>query len=64
MLLIRYVLSFLLLFSSSLLADDYDLPNKEWRIISLPSIPPAGENTVEKVFGDDILGQYGTDWIM
>jgi hypothetical protein len=65
MLLTRYVLSFLIfLFPSILLSENYKLPNDQWRIISLPSIPPAGKNTVEKLFGDDISGQYGTDWVM
>ena len=65
MLLTRYALSFLIfLFPSILLSENYKLPNDQWRIISLPSIPPAGENTVKKIFGDDISGQYGTDWVM
>jgi hypothetical protein len=51
-------------FSSIAFAVDFDLPHKEWRLISLPAAPPAAENTVEKVFGDDISGVYGTSWAL
>jgi hypothetical protein len=54
----------LLLFSSSLFAGDYSLPSGEWRIISLPAKPPANESTIKDVFGDDINGQYGKDWVL
>ena len=40
------------------------LPNNSWRMISLPSIPPANANTVADLFGDDIAGGYGTTWQM
>jgi hypothetical protein len=39
------------------------LPN-QWQQIALPLLPPEGNNTVEAVFGDDITGVYGTDWIL
>lgn len=42
----------------------FNLPNKEWRQISLPRKPPANANTVEAIFGDDISGLYGTDWVV
>lgn len=38
------------------------LPNGEWRMISLPSTPPANANTVAAILGDDIQGTYGTQW--
>jgi len=62
----QYLLSFLcLFFSFNLFAvDAYSLPNNQWRMISLPAEPPADENTVAKVFGDDISGTYGTDWVL
>jgi len=43
---------------------EFKLPDKEWRLISLPVNPPGAENTVKKVFGDDISGHYGTDWAL
>jgi hypothetical protein len=54
----------LLLLSTSLVASDYSLPSDEWRIISLPAKPPANEGTIKDVFGDDINGQYGKDWVL
>ncbi|MCK5923200.1 MAG: hypothetical protein KAG66_19830, partial [Methylococcales bacterium] len=35
----------------------------QWRQISLPCNPGAN-NTVTAVFGDDIPGTYGTEWIL
>jgi hypothetical protein len=65
MLFTRNVLLSLLLLSSSILsAEGYKLPDKEWRIISLPSQPPEKKSTVKDLFEDDIRGVYGTDWIM
>jgi hypothetical protein len=43
---------------------EFKLPDKEWRLISLPVNPPGAENTVKKVFGDDISGDYGMDWAL
>lgn len=40
----------------------YQLPQNEWRMISLPCEPPSGEDTVQDIFGDDISTAYGTDW--
>ena len=61
----EYVLfGILFVFCSNVLAVDYNLPHKKWRLISLPAAPPAAENTVEKTFGDDISGAYGTDWAL
>jgi Raf kinase inhibitor-like YbhB/YbcL family protein len=54
----------LFIFTSNAFAVDFNLPHKEWRLISLPAAPPAAESTVEKVFGDDISGVYGTDWAL
>jgi hypothetical protein len=42
----------------------YTLLNNQWRQISLPCSPPAANNTVGDIFGDDGLGDYGTDWIL
>ncbi|MEE9339131.1 MAG: right-handed parallel beta-helix repeat-containing protein [Methylococcaceae bacterium] len=55
------------MFSTSIFAVDYELPNNQWRMISLPAEPPSGEDTVEKVFGDDLtVGLYGRDlgWVI
>jgi Raf kinase inhibitor-like YbhB/YbcL family protein len=61
----KYILSCILfVFTSNAVAVDFNLPHKEWRLISLPADPPAAKNTVEKVFGDDISGVYGTDWAL
>ncbi|MCF6203989.1 MAG: hypothetical protein L3J59_10045 [Methylococcaceae bacterium] len=59
----------LFLFSSSVLAVDYHLPNNQWRIITLPAEPPRNKNTVEKIFGDDISAvdagaEYGKKWAL
>ena len=45
-------------------ANQYDLPSRQWRMLTLPCVPPAGENTLGAVLGDDIEGDYGTDWIV
>ncbi len=56
---------FLFFFSSSLFAENYNLPNNQWRLISLPANPPTSESAVEKVFGDDVSGGvYGNDWVI
>jgi hypothetical protein len=39
------------------------LPNNQWRQISLPC-NPGKASSVSAVFGDDIVGSYGTDWIV
>ncbi|MCK5920914.1 MAG: FG-GAP repeat protein, partial [Methylococcales bacterium] len=41
----------------------YSLSSNQWRQISLPC-DPGENNTVTKVFGDDITGIYGTDWLI
>jgi hypothetical protein len=48
------------------LATDFNLPNDQWRLISLPANPPTTENTVKKVFADDIPGRYGANaqWVV
>ncbi len=65
----RYLLSLFFLsflfFPVSLFAANYNLPDDQWRIITLPGNPPASENTVAKVFGDDIPGGvYGVNWVL
>jgi hypothetical protein len=62
----KLLLSILLFFfSSSLFAANYNLPNNQWRLISLPENPPSSGNTVAKVFGDDISGGvYGDNWVL
>jgi hypothetical protein len=56
----------LFFFSTSAFAADYQLPNNQWRMISLPSAPPADKNTVKEVFGDDIGADadYVSKWIL
>lgn len=44
-------------------APKYDLGNNQWHQISVPA-NLGNNNTVEKVFADDISGIYGTDWIL
>jgi len=41
----------------------YSLPPNQWRQVSLPCDPGAN-NTVAAVFGDDIPGTYGSDWLL
>ncbi len=40
------------------------LPDNQWQQIALPLLPPDEYNTVAAVFGDDITGVYGDDWIL
>ena len=42
-------------------ASTYELPRNEWHLISLPMNPRA-KNKVSDVFGDNVLGEYGTSW--
>ncbi len=42
----------------------YHLPAQKWRMISLPCKPPSDANTVRDIFGDDISGSYGSDWVI
>jgi hypothetical protein len=49
----------------------FTLPNNQWRQISLPCVPPAGQASVADVFGDDIAEafsqatpSYGSNWIV
>lgn len=39
------------------------LTANQWKLLSLPCEPPAG-TTVVDLFGDDIPGIYGTDWVV
>ncbi len=39
------------------------IPNNQWLMVSLPC-DPGGHNTVAEIFGDEIPGFYGTEWIM
>ena len=66
MLVTKLILSLSLFFiSSSLFAVNFTLPDNQWHLISLPANPPMSENTVAKVFGDDIsAGVYGDDWVL
>jgi hypothetical protein len=41
----------------------YALPPNQWRQISLPC-DPGLNNTVAAVFGDDVIGTYGVDWVL
>jgi len=49
--------------ASSSCDTTYTLPNNQWRQISLPC-DPGTNNSVSAVFGDDVKGQYGIDWIL
>ena len=40
------------------------LPSNKWEQVSLPVLAPAEANTVAAIFGDDITGVYGTDWVL
>ncbi|MCK5830416.1 MAG: right-handed parallel beta-helix repeat-containing protein [Methylococcales bacterium] len=40
------------------------IPSNQWKQVALPLIPPTGNNTVAAIFGDDINGVYGTDWVL
>ena len=70
MILAKYILTCLMLIvSSSVFALDYELPDDEWRLISLPAAPPENANTVEAVIGDDIFAvdtsaTYGEKWAL
>ncbi len=39
------------------------LPTAQWKMVALPCDPGAS-NTVADVFGDDMTGTYGVDWIV
>lgn len=41
--------------------SEHTLPINEWHLISLPC-DPGEDNTLEKVFGDDISGEINLDW--
>jgi len=41
---------------------DYPLVANTWAMLSLPCQPPIGQ-TITSIFGDDITGTYGQDWI-
>ncbi len=41
--------------------SDHTLPSDEWHLISLPC-NPGNDNTLGKVFGDDISGELNVDW--
>jgi hypothetical protein len=40
------------------------LGDNQWTMLALECLPPTGENTVASLFGDDITGVYGNDWII
>ncbi len=48
---------------SSPCSETVTLPTAQWKMISLPCDPGAS-NTVAGVFGDDMTGTYGVDWIV
>ena len=51
-------------FEKGCAAEGYLLPRNRWHMISIPCQPPANQNKVRDVFGDDIEGVYGTTWNM
>jgi hypothetical protein len=62
-------LGFIELFSGQLInnvlaEEDLILPSNQWQQISFPGALPTNANTIKTVFGDDIRGVYGTDWVM
>jgi len=65
---LKYSLAVLMLtISSSVFAGppEYQLPNKQWRIISLPAQPPIDANTVEAIFGDELSANtYDNKWVL
>ena len=44
-------------------SETVSLPTAQWKMLSLPCDPGASD-TVADVFGDDMTGTYGTDWIV
>jgi len=70
MILAKYILTCLMfIVSSSVFALDYELPDDEWRLISLPAAPPENANTVEAIISDDIFAvdasaAYGEKWAL
>jgi len=46
-----------------ILGPPSNIPNNQWLIISLPC-DPGDHNTVAQIFGDEIPGTYGMDWVM
>ena len=44
-------------------AKAHSLPNNKWQQISLPCRPPSGNNTITSIFGNNTIGEYGSDWI-
>lgn len=43
-------------------AEAYSLSSNIWKLVSLPCQPPSGTNTVTSIFGNNGIGEYGTDW--
>ncbi len=41
-----------------------DLVTGQWKQIALSCSPPAGSDTVADLFGDDLSGTYGVNWIV
>jgi len=44
--------------------DTYTLPANQWHQIGLPYAPPAGQNTVSAILGDDMTGTINQDWAL
>ena len=67
MILAKYQYLFILIaaiFSSSAYGVDYDLPDGQWRLISLPAVPPEHAKTVRAIFGKNIGEGYGRKWVV
>jgi hypothetical protein len=45
-------------------AQPYYLPPNQWVQISLPCAPMNGSDSAKDIFGDDIVGNYGSDWVV
>ncbi len=43
-------------------ASTLSIPSNKWRQLSLPCAPPTTAQTVQAIFGDDLLGTYRKDW--
>ncbi len=42
----------------------YTIANDQWVSLSLPHTPPENAASIEAILGDDIKGDYGTDWFV
>jgi len=43
-------------------AEAYSLSSNSWKLVSLPCQPSSNNSTVTGIFGNNGIGEYGTDW--